>query len=65
MSGLLAGTALRPDEAFSSLIEALRIAEDSAKTLAYVREQKAWLIVEAQLAAVREAVTLLATRGIH
>lgn len=54
--------ALDEHQAFTNLIEALKVAESSAKQLAYVREQKEWLGVEFALGTMRERVTALAIR---
>lgn len=57
--------ALNEAEAFTNLIEALKVAETSAKQLAYWREQREWLLVEGRLGDMREMVTALATRRLH
>jgi hypothetical protein len=51
---------LNEREAFTNLLEALRVAETSAKQLAYLRNQKAWLQVEFSLGSVRKLSTKLA-----
>ena len=47
-------------QAFSNLIEALRIAESSARQLAYMKDQKAWIKVQFSLETTRELVTKMA-----
>ena len=48
------------EEAFTNLIEALRLAESAAKQLAFYRQQSEWILVEHQLGTMRERITALA-----
>lgn len=64
-SSPILGRPLNEPEAFRNLIEALRVAEESARQLAFMREQKDWLLVEHQLATVRKVATRLATRALR
>lgn len=50
-------------EAFTNLIEALRVAESACGQLAYYRNQPTWLQVRLGLEAVRNRVTTLALTG--
>ena len=59
---LLGQPTLRERDAFRNLIEALRVAETSARQLAYVRQQPQWFLVQNGIEAVRDTVTKLAQR---
>jgi hypothetical protein len=57
------GERLNEAEAYTKFIESIRIAESSARQLAYLRNAPAWLEVENALARTRELAALLATAG--
>ncbi len=63
--GVLGLPAHSDTEAFSNLIDALRVAESAAKQLAFYRSQPAWLKVQLSLENVRLGVTALATSRTH
>lgn len=50
-------------EAFTNLIEALRVAESAAKQLALYRNQPSWILIQNNLATLRHGVTALALGG--
>lgn len=58
--GVLGLPAYSDGEAFTNLIEALRVAESAAKQLAFYRNQPQWLTVQLSLEATRDCVTALA-----
>lgn len=58
------GSALNEAEAFTKLLESLKIAESSCKQLALLRDEPRWIAAEAALARTRDLVTRLAQQGI-
>lgn len=60
---LILGERLNEAEAYTKFIEAIRIAESSARQLAYLRSAPAWIEVENALARTRELASLLAVAG--
>jgi hypothetical protein len=58
------GSPLNEAEAFTKLLEALKIAESSCKQLALLRDQPQWIAAEASLARTRDLVVKLAQTGI-
>lgn len=61
--GVLGLPAYSDREAFTNLIEALRVAESAAKQLAFYRNQPAWLKVQFGIETMRHGVTTLALGG--
>lgn len=61
-SGVL-GRAQSDAEAFTNLLEALKVAESACGQLAFYRSQPAWLKVRLGLEATRDVVTDLALSG--
>lgn len=57
------GRPLDERESFRTFIEAIRLAESSARQLAFVQHRRQWLVVENALAAVRDRAAALAARG--
>jgi hypothetical protein len=57
------GSVLNEAEAFTKLLEALKIAESSCKQLALLRGQPQWIAAEASLANTRILITALAQQG--
>lgn len=60
MADVLGIPAHTDGEAFTNLIEALRVAESAAKQLALYRNEPRWILVENNIAAMRQATTALA-----
>ena len=61
--GVLGLPAYSDGEAFTNLIEAIRVAESAAKQLAFYRNQPDWLKVQLGLETLRHGVTALALGG--
>lgn len=61
--GVLGQAFLSEAEAYTNLIEALRVAESAASQLAHLRGQPQWLNVRLALEATRDTVTNLALSG--
>lgn len=57
------GRRLDEHEAYTNLVEALRVAESSAHQLAFMREQKAWRILEDSLGNIRLVASKLVNLG--
>jgi hypothetical protein len=55
------GRYLDDKDAYRDFIEAMKLAESAAKRLAFIRNQKQWLVIEFALASARERATHLAT----
>jgi hypothetical protein len=58
------GSSLNEAEAFTKLLEALKIAESSCRQLALLRDQQQWLAAQLSLERIRDIVTNLAKRGV-
>jgi hypothetical protein len=58
------GAPLNEAEAFTKLLEALKIAESSCKQLALLRDEPRWIAAEAALMRTRDLVVRLAQSGI-
>lgn len=58
------GSSLNEAEAFTKLLEALKIAESSCRQLALLRDQQQWLAAQLSLERTRDLVTRLAQKGI-
>lgn len=58
------GSSLNEAEAFTKLLEALKIAESSCRQLAILRDQQQWLAAQLALERTRDLVTRLAQKGI-
>jgi hypothetical protein len=58
------GSSLNEAEAFTKLLEALKIAESSCRQLALLRNQQQWLAAQLALERTRDLVTKLAQRGV-
>jgi hypothetical protein len=58
------GSSLNEAEAFTKLLEALKIAESSCRQLALLRDQQHWLAAQLGLERIRDVVTNLAKRGV-
>lgn len=58
------GAPLNEGEAFTKLLESLKIAESSCRQLALLRDQPRWIAVQAALERTREIATELAQQGI-
>lgn len=61
---LILGSPLNEGEAFTKLLESLKIAESSCKQLALLRDEPRWIAVEAGLMHTRDLVTRLAQQGV-
>jgi hypothetical protein len=61
---LVLGSSLNEAEAFTKLLEALKIAESSCRQLALLRDQQQWLAAQLALERTRDLVTRLAQKGI-
>jgi hypothetical protein len=58
------GSSLNEAEAFTKLLEALKIAESSCRQLALLRDQQQWLAAQLGLERIRDIVTNLAKQGV-
>jgi hypothetical protein len=58
------GSSLNEAEAFTKLLEALKIAESSCRQLALLRDQQQWLAAQLGLERIRDIVTNLAKRRV-
>jgi hypothetical protein len=58
------GSPLNEAEAFTKLLEALKIAESSCKQLALLRDEPRWIAAEVALMRTRDLVVKLAQSGI-
>lgn len=63
--GVLGIPAYSDKEAFTNLIEALRVAESAARQLALYRNQPQWLAFQNVLETTRHGVTALALNGLR
>lgn len=60
--GILGHGILNEKYAFSNLIDALKVAAESARQLAYLKEQREWFLVQNGLDTIRERCIELAVR---